>query len=238
LLEALSVREEMLAVISHDLRSPASAIKLSLEVVRRAVHDPGGPIKPEQVDRAIRKANSNIDRMMKLMDDLLAMSHAETDSFDIQWQQIDLREVIDEVVSEYEKAAESAGSDIEVRAQESVIGQWDWMHLQRVISNLVSNAIKYGQSNPIVITLSADEQTATVQVIDRGRGIPRTHQDRIFERFVRIDPRDKDFIDDSYGLGLWIVDRIVAALDGTVEVDSAPDEATAFTVRLPRHRSD
>jgi signal transduction histidine kinase len=235
---ALTAREEMLAMISHDLRSPASAIKLSLEVVRRAVHDPQGPIKPEQVERAIGKANSNIDRMMTLMDDLLAMSRAETDSFEIEWEDVDLREVIDEVFFDYEKAIESSGSDVEVQGEDSLIGEWDWVRLQQIISNLLSNAIKYGQGNPIMVALSADEQKATLQIVDHGRGIPKQQQKRIFERFVRIDHRENDQMDDSYGLGLWIVKRIVDALHGTIELDSTPGEGTTFTVRLPRQRNN
>ncbi len=231
---AMSTREEMLAIISHDLRSPASAIKLSLEVVRRAVADPDGPITAEQVERAIRKANSNVDRMMTMMDDLLAMSRAESDAFEIEWEDVDLREIVDEAVADYGRAIASSGSKVNVEGPESLIGHWDWMRIEQVVTNLLSNAIKYGEGNPITVELSTDEQSATLRVADRGRGIPKQHQKRIFERFVRINHRDDDQVAESYGLGLWIVKRIVEALHGSITVDSAPGEGTTFSVQLPR----
>ncbi|WP_168210528.1 GAF domain-containing sensor histidine kinase [Persicimonas caeni] len=232
---AMDVREEMLSVISHDLRSPASAIKLSLEVVRRAVKDPGGPITPEQVERAILKANSNLDRMMSMMDDLLTMSRAETDAFDINWEEVDLREVVEEAIADHERAIEASGSQISIEGPDVLVGQWDWVRVEQLVANLLSNAIKYGQGSPITITLEADEQTATLRIHDRGRGIPKGERKRIFERYVRVGPKKEGKGNNSYGLGLWIVKRVVDSLHGTIRVDSTPGEGTTFEVKLPRN---
>lgn len=233
---AMSAREEMLSVISHDLRSPAAAIKLSLELVRRAVIDPGTPVSAEQVERAIHKANSNLDRMMTMMDGLLAMSRAETDAFDIDWEQVDLCDVVDEVLYDYEHAIEKSASTIAVDAPDSVVGCWDWMRAQQVVANLVSNALKYGQGQPIEIEIAADDDTASLRVRDHGRGIPKAQQKRIFERYVRIDHRTGEEFEDSYGLGLWIVKRIVNALGGRIEVHSQVGHGTTFEVELPRKK--
>lgn len=226
-------REEMLSIISHDLRSPASAIKLSLEVVRRAVTNPDLAIPPEQVERAIFKANANLDRMMTMMDDLLAVSRAESDVFDIEWEPVDLREVVDEVVDHHAQAVAQSGSQVHVGGLASVQGRWDWMRLEQVVANLLTNALKYGQSNPVAIVLDMDADHAVLSVTDHGRGIPKEHQKRIFERYVRVDHRSADDFADSYGLGLSIVKRIVDALGGTITVDSTPGEGTTFEVRLP-----
>lgn len=232
---AMSAREEMLSVISHDLRSPASAIKLSLEVVRRAVHDPDGMITPEQVERAIRKANSNIDRMMAMMDDLLTVSRKENDGFEVSWEEVDLREVVDETVADYERAIAASGSEVTVEGPSVIVGRWDWIRVEQVVANLLSNAIKYGQGNSICVELEADEDSATLRVSDRGRGIAPRDRKRIFERYVRIDHNRVDKVPESYGLGLWIVKRIVDALGGKIRVESTVDEGTTFEVVLPRH---
>jgi signal transduction histidine kinase len=232
----MSAREEVLSIISHDLRSPAAALKLTLELVRRAHVGSTPPIAPEQVTRAITKANSNLDRMMAMMDDLLAVNRREGDIFDIAWEEVDLREIVEEVVDDFSEPIARSGSEVTIEGPASLVDCWDAMRLQQIVSNLLSNAIKYGQGAPIAIAIEARDDLALLRVQDHGRGIAPQHQERIFDRFVRIDPQDDEMLEDSYGLGLWIVRRIVEAFDGDIEVDSQEGRGSTFVVCLPRRK--
>jgi signal transduction histidine kinase len=236
---AMSAREEVLSIISHDLRSPATTIKLSLEVVRRALADPGAPISPDQVQRAVLKANASLERMMKMMDDLLAMNRAEGDAFDIVWQKVDLREVIDDVLGELTGAIEASGSPVSLEGPASLVGLWDRVRVEQIVANLISNAIKYGRGGPIRLQLSQCGPMARFTVRDAGPGIAPEEQKRIFERFVRIDSRNEPPNipkQEGYGLGLWIVKRIVEALGGSISVESRAGQGSSFTVELPLAR--
>lgn len=230
---SMRARDEVLSIISHDLRSPASAIKLSLEVVRRAATGEKGPIPTDQVERAVDKANDNLERMLDLVDELVSLNQREVDPLDVDFEPVDLRALVEDVLLLYSGALEETGSQLNLHGADELVGRWDPTRIQQVVSNLVSNAIKYGQGSPITVDLTRRNDAAVLRVTDRGRGIPEEAQERIFERYVRLEQHADEVLDDSYGLGLWIVARIVEAHRGRLEVNSKPGEGTTFTVTLP-----
>jgi len=112
------------------------------------------------------------------------------------------------------------------------MGHWDPARLEQVISNLVSNAVKYGAGRPVRIALTASADGVVLSVSDQGAGIDPSLQGRIFERFFRADTGGQTA---GLGLGLAVVRELVEIMNGTVTVESAPAQGTTFTVRLPRH---
>ena len=112
-------------------------------------------------------------------------------------------------------------------------GAWDRVRLEQVCRNLISNAIRFGAGRPIDVSVSADEDFATLQVRDHGVGIAPEQQARIFERFEQAAAQRTG----GFGIGLWVVRSVCAAMGGTVTVESEPGEGACFTVMLPR-RSD
>jgi CheY-like chemotaxis protein/anti-sigma regulatory factor (Ser/Thr protein kinase) len=115
-----------------------------------------------------------------------------------------------------------------------VEGHWDRVRVGQVVGNLVSNAIKYGAGKPVSVTATTEAAQARIQVADRGIGIPLEEHARIFERFGRATSAHSA---QSHGLGLWIVRRLIRAMNGQVELESAPGEGSTFTVTLPREIS-
>jgi signal transduction histidine kinase len=111
------------------------------------------------------------------------------------------------------------------------VGEWDRVRLEQVVTNLLSNAAKYGSSRPVEVTVSGDGTTAVLSIRDHGIGIPPEHQSRIFERFERA-VSDRHY--GGLGLGLWIVRQIVEALGGSIRVESETGEGSTFTVLLPK----
>jgi signal transduction histidine kinase len=117
-----------------------------------------------------------------------------------------------------------------VHADDPCVGRWDRLRLDQIVTNLLSNALKYGPGKPIEIRLQSHDSAAVLAVRDEGIGIPPEDQARIFERFERaVSPRHFG----GLGLGLWIVKQIVTAMGGTISVRSEAGNGSEFTVVLP-----
>ncbi|TDP75403.1 GAF domain-containing sensor histidine kinase [Bradymonas sediminis] len=238
----MNAREEALSIISHDLRSPATTVKLSLEVLRRSLQGAAMSLSPEQIERAVTRANAGINRMMAMMDELLAMNRAEGDTFSLVRGPVDLREVVEAVLRELKEPIAASGSEICVDGPDSLVGQWDRIRVEQIVSNLLSNAIKYGEGKAIAVEFERCDSMAVFSVRDQGVGIDPENHRRVFERFVRVrapgesdqDKQAQSLRDsNSYGLGLWIVKRVVEALGGSICLRSGLGAGSAFTVELP-----
>lgn len=142
--------------------------------------------------------------------------------------------VLRATVEEMAPYAERAGSTINVATPATLTGEWDELALQQVIENLLSNAIKYGTGKPIAVRLAIEHGMMLLEVSDGGIGITPADQARIFVPFERAVTRRQQ---PGFGLGLWVVARVVAALNGTIEVTSVPCEGSTFSVRLPHYRT-
>jgi signal transduction histidine kinase len=125
---------------------------------------------------------------------------------------------------------EAAATALQITAPQELVGHWDRERLEQVVTNLLTNALKYGAGQPVEVTLSRAEEYARLAVRDAGIGVEPEHHDRIFERFERaVSVRNYG----GFGLGLYIVRRVVEALGGAVRVDSDVGAGATFTVELP-----
>ena len=135
-----------------------------------------------------------------------------------------------EVASGFEAALAAAGCRLLLTLEEGVVGRWDRMRLAQVITNFISNALKYGPGAPIEVTAAARGDRAVLSVRDHGIGIAPKDQRRLFQRFARaVSPEHYS----GLGLGLWIVRVLVEAMGGTVAVESQPGAGASFTAELP-----
>ena len=126
----------------------------------------------------------------------------------------------------------AAGCELQLDADAPVYGSWDRIRLEQVMSNLFSNALKYGPGKPVQIAVGGDARAAWLEVRDRGLGIAGEDLPRIFKQFERLRADGKRT---SFGLGLWIVQRIVDALSGSIHVESELGQGSTFRVELPRY---
>jgi signal transduction histidine kinase len=149
-----------------------------------------------------------------------------------QVESLDFAEVVREVVESYAPEAAFNRSSLEVRIPEKLPGRWDRLALEQVVSNLISNAIKFGAGAPIDVMLETKgAKQVQFQVRDRGIGIANVDQERIFGRFERLS--SKPGHPAGAGVGLWLVRGLVQSHGGSVSVDSVPDQGATFTVVLP-----
>jgi PAS domain S-box-containing protein len=223
--EAIRLRDEFLSVASHELKTPLTSLQLQLQSVREQ-GDALGQRLVNRIERAARSA----ERLSDLIESLLDVSRISAGQFNLSPQRFDLSEAVRESAERLREAATRAGCQLIVRAEHETVGTWDRLRLEQVVSNLVSNAIKYAAQSPIEVSLGQREDTAVLQVQDRGPGIPEEALLRIFDRFERAtDARHYG----GLGLGLYVVREIVQAHGGKVAVHNLPEGGACFTVQLP-----
>jgi signal transduction histidine kinase len=144
--------------------------------------------------------------------------------------EVDLTQVVREVLERFQEEAQRMGTGVELRGAEPVVGRWDRGRLEQVVTNLVSNALKYGAGAPVEVEVRSSGSMALLEVKDHGIGIAPEDLERIFGKFERAVPVRKY---GGFGVGLYIVRQLVEALGGAVEVESAPGAGTTFHVVLP-----
>jgi PAS domain S-box-containing protein len=234
--QAVHARDEFLAIASHELRTPLTALQLHLENLMRAVQRaPGEALTTGRLERTTVSAVAQSARMAALIEEMLDVSRIAEGRLPLAYEDVDLEAVVRESVERVRRVAADGGSPIELTAEGPQPGRWDRERLEQVMTNLLSNAIKYGDRKPITVVLAGDGEHVRITVEDRGIGIPRAHQARIFERFERaVSARNYG----GLGLGLWTCKRIVEALGGEIDVDSEPGQGAVFTVTLPRFPRD
>jgi signal transduction histidine kinase len=143
---------------------------------------------------------------------------------------VDLAKLLREVADRYGAQLERSGSTLAIEGADTLIGSWDESRLDQVVTNLISNAIKYGRGGPITVRVSAAGEKAVLAISDCGIGIPADRRDLIFQRFGRaVSEREYS----GFGLGLWISREIVEGLGGRIGVDSVAGVGSTFTVELP-----
>ncbi|MDC3960299.1 GAF domain-containing protein [Polyangium jinanense] len=232
---ALRARDDFLSVASHELRTPIATLRLTLEALQRATtrSGEGGLSRTDAMPR-IEMAMRQVERCVALVDQLLDVSQLSSGKLSLSFAETDLGELVRRVAERLAIQAAAAGSMIEVRAEVGVVGQWDEGRLDQVVTNLLTNAIKYGAGRPVTVEVAARQGQAELVVKDRGIGIPADAQARIFERFERAVPASHY---GGFGLGLWIVRQFVEQMGGHVRVASIEGQGATFTVCLPLVRS-
>ncbi|WP_084610995.1 ATP-binding protein [Archangium violaceum] len=225
--EAIRLRDEFLSIASHELKTPLTSLRLQLSLLARLM----GPEALERVGGKLEGAHRQVDRLTSLVSTLLDVSRIATRRISLELSEVDLVLAVREALERLREVFAQAGCDVTFQSWGPVVGRWDALRLDQVIVNLLTNAAKYGQGQPILVTVEADREQARLTVRDEGIGIAAEALPRLFGRFERaVSVRHYG----GLGLGLYISRQIIEALGGRVSVDSRPGEGSTFTVELPR----
>ncbi|QSQ20257.1 hybrid sensor histidine kinase/response regulator [Pyxidicoccus parkwayensis] len=228
--EALAVRDELFALATHDLKGPLQIIALNAEVMRRQF--PPGTLKPAQESRLehiVRAAH----RMSDLIDHFLQATRGQEQA--LRREPVDLRVLVRSKVHAMEASAKHRF--VLSEQGDDLTGHWDARALERVLENLLGNAVKYSAPGTTVTVLLAEERApphdgVRLEVSDEGIGIPAEDLPHVFERFRR--GRNVALDVSGSGVGLASARRMVELHGGTIHVESQEGRGTTFTVRLPR----
>jgi PAS domain S-box-containing protein len=226
---AVVQRDDFLSVASHELRTPLTSLKLELANLGRLADRNDGNVPPGRLSEKLEKIEGQAERLHRLINELLDVSRISSGRLELEIEEVDLTRLALEVGARLQDEALRVGSQLSIEASSSVTGCWDRSRLEQVITNILTNALKYGAGQPVRLTVEAGAR-ARIAVRDHGVGIAPDDQSRIFDRFERASST-RNF--GGIGLGLWIVKEIVNALGGEVRVESALGSGSTFIVDLP-----
>ena len=229
--EALHARDDFLSIASHELRTPLAALTMQISSLQRMLRTSSATEQPSQELQKAERAAGQVERLTRLVDSLLDISRISAGRLQLQRETFDLSSLLRHVASQLQEQASRAGCTVSVTAPESISGSWDRFRIEQVITNLLTNAFKYGAGQPVAMSLEASDSTAVLRVSDHGIGIPPDAVNRIFERFERVAQAHQR---KSLGFGLYIARQVVDAHAGSIRVESSSDTGSTFVVELPR----
>ena len=222
-LAAAKARQDFTANVSHELKTPLTAISGYAELLE------GGVASEEKQNHFYHEIRKNADRLLALINDIIRLSELDRVNQELAFDRIDLYEVAKECVDDLSVNAKVKDISIAIEGEKCVInGNRDL--LRELIENLVQNSIRY--NNPggkVLVSVNTIDNSTCLIVKDNGIGIPAADQQRVFERFYRVD-KSRSKATGGTGLGLAIVKHIVEIHDAKIELDSAPGVGTTISV--------
>lgn len=232
---AVEVRDEFLAIASHELRTPVTSLLLMAQATRRWAERSAGALPPAQ-ERQMVEIERQSQRLTTLIDNLLEVTTlTRGPPVRLALRKADLGDIAADLVRRMASHAARRGVALSLDRAGPADGEWDSGRVEEALAALVDNAIKYGERRPVVVRVTADGTWARAAVADAGIGVRAEDQARIFERFERAVPLHHF---SGFGVGLWAARQIAAAHGGDIEVRSAPGQGSVFELRLPRRVVD
>ncbi|MFJ3260032.1 ATP-binding protein [Pseudomonas sp. NPDC086581] len=228
---AVKMRDDFMSIVSHELRTPLNGLMLDTQL--RRLHLSKGKLEHFTQDRLgvlFERDERQLTGLNRLIEDMLDVSRIRTGKLSIRPEPANLADIARRVLSNFAVQAQAAGCELSLEAPEVVEGVWDAYRLEQVISNLVSNALRYGPGRPVEVTVAVADGRAKLCVRDHGDGISVEEQRRIFQQFERGAGAARVA---GLGLGLYISEQIVQAHGGSIEVRSQPGQGAAFSLYLP-----
>ncbi|KAB0507726.1 hybrid sensor histidine kinase/response regulator [Pseudomonas moorei] len=229
--QAVRMRDDFMSIVAHEVRTPLNG--LILETQLRKMHlarDNAAAFTLDKMHAMVDRDERQIKSLIRLIEDMLDVSRIRTGKLSIRPTRFDLSERVRHVLQNFAAQIEAAESSVTLVAEQPVIGNWDEFRIEQVISNLLTNALRYGAKSPITVKVYSENGEARVEVRDFGIGISEENQHRIFQQFERVTAKHAVA---GLGLGLFISEQIVTAHGGSITVESRIGEGALFRVCLP-----
>ena len=230
-LDSLSrMQRRFVSDVSHELRTPLTTIKLAGEVIfgNREKLDPA-------LARSAELMQNQIDRFESLLADLLEISRYDAGAVKAELETNDLNQVVGASIASIEPLAQAKKTEIRVELPSGAVeAEFDAKRIERLLRNLLSNAVEHGEGKAIVVQVGQNNNSVAVCVTDSGVGMTRIQLDRVFDRFWRADPARQRSVGGT-GLGLAISKEDATLHRGWLQVWSKPSQGTSFRLTLPRH---
>ncbi|WP_458374668.1 hybrid sensor histidine kinase/response regulator [Pseudomonas laurylsulfatiphila] len=229
--QAVRMRDDFMSIVAHEVRTPLNG--LILETQLRKMHLARGNAAAFTLDKMhamVDRDERQIKSLIRLIEDMLDVSRIRTGKLSIRPTRFDLSTLVRDLLHNFSRQIDAAETSVTLDAEQPVIGNWDEFRIEQVISNLLTNALRYGAKSPVSLKVYSEGGLALVDVRDQGIGISEENQKRIFQQFERVSARQAVA---GLGLGLFISEQIVTAHGGTITVQSRIGEGALFRVCLP-----
>lgn len=229
------LKSDFVATVSHELKTPLTAIIGAAKTVSRK----GPTMKPDQHEEFMGMIERQGSRLLRLVEDVLTTARIESGQRRLRRELIDMRAAVEPLIDELHLTSLGHDREIELRCEPDRPEVWgDLSAVQQIAGNLLENALKYGgESSKVIVTLRELPGESTIEVIDEGPGLKKEEMDTIFERFRQVDSSSTRKVG-GVGLGLFIVKSLVEAHRGRIEVESNPGHGTVFRVAFPNRSPD
>ncbi len=229
---ALQSRDEFLSIASHELKTPLAALQMAVQILARTAKRGKDLLSDDQAMELLDSCTVQSQQLGRLIDELLDLARARAGKLEIRREQIDLVQTAREALARLTSQTVYQNAEVSVHAPVSVEGLWDRQRITQIVTNLLSNAFKYGKGSPVQLRIEATADVALIIVQDQGLGIKADECELIFRRFERgSSPASIS----GLGLGLYIARKIVDAHQGVIRVESKLGAGSIFSVELPRH---
>lgn len=226
----IQLRDDFISIASHELKTPITSLNLQIEVLNSLVD---GLDKESEVPKIMRKflmsTNNQLNRLSRLIDDMLDISRISTGKLSLNIKTVNLRHLCGEVLERFNDQLKELHIEARLQCQKDIIAQCDADRIDQVVTNFMTNAIRYGGRKPIEIIIEENASSVFIKVKDQGRGIYKEDQERIFKRFERAHTPDDV---SGLGLGLYINSQIVEEHHGKISLESEPGKGSTFIVEL------
>ena len=226
---AVGMRDDFMSMIAHELRNPLNSVYLQAQLRRKMLSAPRPP-DAQTMQKMVERDERQIRSMVRLLDDMLDVSRARTGKLAIVPASFDLAASAQAVVDAIQEQARGEGILLTLAAPTALPIVGDEFRIEQVITNLLTNALRYGGRQPVAVTVGVRDLEAFVSVRDQGMGIAPADQERIFEQFERTEGAAQVA---GLGLGLYIARQIAQAHQGRLEVRSALAQGSEFILSLP-----
>ena len=229
--QAVRMRDDFMSIVAHEVRTPLNG--LILETQLRKMHlarENAAAFTLDKMHAMVDRDERQIKSLIRLIEDMLDVSRIRTGKLSIRPSRFDLSALVRGLLQNFAPQIDAAESSVSLDADEPIEGNWDEFRIEQVISNLLTNALRYGAKSPIAVRVYSDNGQARVEVRDQGIGIGEENQKRIFQQFERVTAKHAVA---GLGLGLFISEQIVTAHGGTITVESRIGEGALFRVCLP-----
>lgn len=229
--EAIEVRNDFLSIASHELNTPITSLKLQLQMVKKGLLINGGNgFSIERFTKSVDASVKQVDRLINLIQILLDVSRIQSGKFTFQFGKVTVGQIVSEVVERHKELLQNADCHLDIDAEVDTEVFWDKTRIEQVLTNLLTNAIKYA---PGKIVLKAKDVGPNIifSISDFGDGIDPVKLRSIFDRFERATTNESV---SGLGLGLFIVKQIAEGHQGKVEVHSEIGKGATFSVTLPK----
>ncbi len=229
--ELESSRQEFVSNVSHELKTPLTSMKIMADSLNM---QPDAPV--ELYQEFMQDISSEIDRENRIISDLLSLVKMDKTDADLHIESVNINDMLELIRKRLKPIASRRDVEISLDTEGQVTAECDEVKLSLAISNLVENAIKYNIAGGWVnISLHSDDKYYYITVTDSGIGIPQESQEKIFDRFYRVD-KARSRESGGTGLGLAITKNIILMHNGSIIVNSKEDEGSQFSIRIPlRH---
>ncbi|AKK00666.1 MULTISPECIES: hybrid sensor histidine kinase/response regulator [Pseudomonas] len=229
--QAVRMRDDFMSIVAHEVRTPLNG--LILETQLRKMHlarDNAAAFTLDKVRAMVERDERQIKSLIRLIEDMLDVSRIRTGKLSIRPSRMNLTALVENLVRNFQPQIAIAECSLICTADPAVEGFWDEFRIEQVVSNLLTNALRYGGKGPIEVRVYQTPEHACVEVQDHGIGISEENQRRIFQQFERVSSKA---VTAGLGLGLFISEQIVTAHGGTITVNSRLNEGALFRVSLP-----